>query len=131
MLTDVGRSLFGLPDDQDRIHLHQMHLDHVVNPPSPETTHLLSKDTEVHVWGESDHTGVQGVYIPKRMFTSQGHMEFNEKYVRRQLELRVKAGSVDLQEADEAAVKADWMHDGLRVAQAVLRFYHGDDDEVK
>jgi GMP synthase-like glutamine amidotransferase len=131
LLNDTGRSLFNLSNGEDRIHLHQMHLDHVVNPPSHETTHLISKDDQVHVWGESDHTGVQGVYIPKRMFTSQGHMEFNERYVKRQLEMRVDKGSVDQADADEAALRADWMHDGLRVAKAVLRFYHGDDDKVE
>jgi GMP synthase-like glutamine amidotransferase len=106
-----------------------MHLDHVVNPPSTETTDLLPKDTKVHIWGTSDHTGVQGVYIHKRLFTTQGHMEFDEALVKRQLEMRVDSGSVSKQDADEAAERADWMHDGLLVAKAVLRFFHGDDDK--
>ncbi|KAL6702479.1 hypothetical protein ACN47E_001634 [Coniothyrium glycines] len=127
-LSDVGRALFNLPDTEDRIHLHQMHLDHVVNAPSPETTDLLPEGTKVHVWGTSDHTGVQGIYIHKRLFSTQGHMEFDEKMVRRQLEMRVDSGSVEQKIADEAAERADWMHDGLVVAQAVLRFFHGDDD---
>ena len=105
-----------------------MHLDHVVNPPSTETTDLIPQDTKVHVWGTSDHTGVQGVYIHKRLFTTQGHMEFDEALVKRQLEMRVESGSVSKQDADEAAERADWMHDGLLVAKAVLRFFHGDDD---
>jgi hypothetical protein len=58
-------------------------------------------------------------------------MEFNEKLVKRQLEMRVDAGSVELKDAEEAAEKADWMHDGLVVAKAVLRFFHGDDDAVE
>lgn len=127
-LTDVGRSLFNLPNMEEHIHLHQMHLDRVVNPPSSATTDLLPEGTKVHVWGMSDHTGVQGVYIHKRLFSTQGHMEFDEKMVKRQLEMRVKSGSVEKKDADEAAERADWMHDGLRVAQAVLRFFHGDDD---
>jgi GMP synthase-like glutamine amidotransferase len=107
-----------------------MHLDHVVNPPSTETTDLLSKGTKVHVWGTSKHTGVQGVYIQKRLFTTQGHMEFNEAMVKRQLELRVKSGSVTEKDANEASERADWMHDGETVAKAVLRFFHGDDDKI-
>ncbi|RYO82376.1 hypothetical protein DL766_004744 [Monosporascus sp. MC13-8B] len=130
-LTEVGRKLFGLPEGETRIHLHQMHLDHVINAPSPETTDLLGPGTKVHVWGRSEHTDVQGVYIQRRLFTSQGHMEFDDKMVRRQLEMRVKSGAVTLDEATEAAEKADWMHDGLRVAQAVLRFFHGDDDAIE
>ncbi|KAF1925371.1 class I glutamine amidotransferase-like protein [Didymella exigua CBS 183.55] len=126
-LSEVGRKLFRTQNA--KIRLHQMHLDHVVNAPSPETTDLLEKGTKVHVWGGSDHTQVQGVYIQKRLFTSQGHMEFNERYVKRQLEMRVDAGSVEKNDADEAAERADWMHDGLVMAKAVLRFFHGDDDK--
>ncbi|KAF3035987.1 hypothetical protein E8E11_005319 [Didymella keratinophila] len=128
-LSEVGQKLFRTQDS--KIRLHQMHLDHVVNAPSPETTDLLDKDTKVHVWGGSDHTEVQGVYIQKRLFTSQGHMEFNERYVKRQLEMRVDAGSVEKNNADEAAERADWMHDGLVMAKAVLRFFHGDDDRAE
>ncbi|RYP14601.1 hypothetical protein DL765_006272 [Monosporascus sp. GIB2] len=130
-LTEVGHKLFGLPEGQTRIHLHQMHLDHVINAPSPETTDLLEPGTKVHVWGRSEHTDVQGVYIQRRLFTSQGHMEFDDKMVRPQLEMRIKSGAVTLGEATEAAEKADWMHDGQRVAQAVLRFFHGDDDTIE
>jgi GMP synthase-like glutamine amidotransferase len=130
ILSDIGRSLFEIEEPRDRIHLHQMHLDHVVNPPSTETTDLLSKGTKVHVWGTSKHTGVQGVYIQKRLFTTQGHMEFNEAMVKRQLELRVKSGSVTEKDANEASERADWMHDGETVAKAVLRFFHGDDDKI-
>ncbi|KAF3040048.1 hypothetical protein E8E12_001506 [Didymella heteroderae] len=128
-LSEVGQKLFRTRDS--KIRLHQMHLDHVVNAPSPETTDLLDKGTKVHVWGGSDHTEVQGVYIQKRLFTSQGHMEFNERYVKRQLEMRVDAGSVEKNDADEAAERADWMHDGLVMAKAVLRFFHGDDDRLE
>ncbi|KAI8940458.1 hypothetical protein NX059_004144 [Plenodomus lindquistii] len=131
IVSDIGRRLFNLKPNDDRIHLHQMHLDHVVNPPSVDTTDLLPPGTKVHVWGTSDHTGVQGVYIQKRMFSTQGHMEFDTKMVHRQLEMRVEAGSVSREDADEAAERADWKHDGLVVAQAVLRFFHGDDDEIE
>jgi GMP synthase-like glutamine amidotransferase len=123
--------LFNIEETRDRIHLHQMHLDHVVNPPSTQTTDLLPKGAKVHVWGTSEHTGVQGVYIRKRLFTTQGHMEFNEAMVKRQLELRVKSGSVTKKDANEASERADWMHDGETVAKAVLRFFHGDDDKFE
>jgi len=58
-------------------------------------------------------------------------MEFNERYVKRQLEMRVDAGSVHKNDAEEAAERADWMHDGEVVAKAVLRFFHGDNDTVE
>lgn len=131
ILSNIGRQLFDLPEETDRIHLHQMHLDHVVNAPSGESTDLLPKGTRVHTWGTSEHTGVQGVYIRKRLFTTQGHMEFNEAMVRRQLEMRLKSGTLSEKDADEASERADWMHDGKTVAKAVIRFFHGDDDEVE
>ncbi|PSN59497.1 class I glutamine amidotransferase-like protein [Corynespora cassiicola Philippines] len=130
-LTDVGRKLFNLPETEKYIYLHQMHLDHVVNPPPPEKSNLLNPYTKVHVWGTSEHTGVQGIYIRKRVFTTQGHMEFDEAMVKRQLEMRVKSGSLKKEDANEATERADWMHDGLIVAKAVLRFFHGDDDDVQ
>jgi GMP synthase-like glutamine amidotransferase len=108
-----------------------MHQDYVVAAPSPESTSLLKPDTKVHVWGTSDHTGVQGVYIHERLFTSQGHLELDEKMVKRQLETRVKSGSLAEDHAEEATERAHWMHDGLLVAKAVLRFFHGDDDKVR
>jgi hypothetical protein len=55
-------------------------------------------------------------------------MEFDEALVKRQLEIRVGSGSVSKEDADQAAERAGWMHDGLLVAKAVLRFFHGDDD---
>lgn len=130
-LTDVGRWLFRLPESQKHIRLHQMHLDHVIDPPSPSKTSLLDPDTEAHVWSMTDHTVVQGVYIPKRMFTTQGHMEFDESMVKRQLEMRVESGAVEKSDAEEARERAEWMHDGLLVAKAVLRFFHGDDDKTR
>lgn len=107
-----------------------MHLDHVTVPPSAQTTKLLGPMDKVHVWGTSDHTGVQGCYLKKRLFTTQGHMEFDETMVKRQLDMRVKAGTLEEKNANEATERADWMHDGLLVAKAVIRFFHGDDDEV-
>jgi GMP synthase-like glutamine amidotransferase len=131
-LSPIGRKLFALPDSTSTIHLHQMHIDHVVNAPSHTTApDLIASDMTVHVWGESEHTGVQGVYIPGRMFTTQGHMEFSERMVRRQLDMRVEAGSLEKEEASEASERAGWRHDGEMVARAVVRFFHGDDDEIK
>ncbi|RYP86368.1 hypothetical protein DL769_000752 [Monosporascus sp. CRB-8-3] len=98
-LTEVGRKLFGLPEGETRIHLHEMHLDHVINGPSPSTTGLLEPGTKVHVWGRSEFTEVQGVYIQRRLFTSQGHMKFDDKMVGRQLEMRVKSDTVTLDKA--------------------------------
>jgi len=131
-LTDVGRELFNVSADTEKIHLHQMHIDYVVEAPKPteKNKDLLPPGTKVHIWGTSGHTGVQGCYIRDRLFTSQGHMEFNEQMVKRQLEKRVESGALAKEEADEASERAHWKHDGLLVAKAVVRFFHGDNDQV-
>ncbi|KAL8928642.1 MAG: hypothetical protein Q9172_000857 [Xanthocarpia lactea] len=136
-LTPVGARLFNNPEG-GRIHLHQMHQDHVVTPPSSATTHLLPEqhDRDIHVWGSSETTEVQGVYIRERLFTTQGHLGFDKDMVHRQIEMRLEAGSIDKKKAQDreqletAQDTAEWEHDGVVVAGAILRFFHGDDDEI-
>ncbi|KAL2753063.1 hypothetical protein ACRALDRAFT_1072810 [Sodiomyces alcalophilus JCM 7366] len=127
-LTPVGQRLFRTRDK--RIHLHQMHQDQVVAPPQPETSGgLLTDDTRVEVWGSSPHTAVQGLYLPNRLFTSQAHLAFDDRMVKRQIEMRVEAGSIkDLEHADRAAETAHLEHDGRAVAAAILRLFVYDDD---
>ncbi|KAL8789502.1 MAG: hypothetical protein Q9213_001115 [Squamulea squamosa] len=134
-LTPIGSRLFNNPPD-GKIHLHQMHQDHVVYPPSSSTTPLLPEqnDRDIHVWGSSETTEVQGVYIRKRLFTTQGHLGFDEDMVHRQIEMRLEAGSIDVEkdkeELENARDTAEWEHDGVVVAGAIVRFFHGDDDEI-
>jgi GMP synthase-like glutamine amidotransferase len=83
------------------------------------------------VWARTDHTPVQGVYIRERLFTSQGHLRFDRKMVKRQIELRLESGGIESQsEAEEAKETAHLEHDRLVVAQAILRFIAGDDAEI-
>ena len=130
-LNPIGKKLFRTDDDV--IHLHQMHQDQVVTPPSVESSGgLLQPDTEIEVWGYSEHTPVQGVYIPDRLFTTQAHMAFDDEMVKTQIEMRVKKGSIeDKDHADQAAETADLEHDGDRLAMAILRFFHFEDDGIE
>ncbi|CAG9993533.1 unnamed protein product [Clonostachys byssicola] len=127
-LTSTGQRLFRTKDDT--VYLHQMHQDQVVAPPGPETAGgLLPPDTKVECWGRSEHTAVQGLYIKKRLFTTQAHLAFDEDMVKRQIEMREEAGSLtDRQHADQAKETADLEHDGREVAKAILRLFSYDDD---
>lgn len=109
-----------------------MHQDQVVAPPSPESSDgLLPPGTKVNVWGSSDHTPVQGVFIANRIFTTQAHLAFDEAMVHRQIQMRVEAGSIqDLEHADRAKETAHLEHDGVTVAAAILRFFHDEDKGV-
>lgn len=129
-LSAIGKSLFRTTDDT--IHLHQMHQDKVTTVPSHRTTSLLSETDCVQVWASTPHTPVQGVYLQDRLFTSQGHLGFDEKMVRRQIEMRQEAGGIqDDGQAVEAKETASLMHDGVLVAAAILRLFHGEDRELK
>ncbi|KAK3315950.1 class I glutamine amidotransferase-like protein [Apodospora peruviana] len=131
-LNNVGQKLFRTEDDY--VHLHQMHQDYVVAPgPSVETADgLLEEGTKVEVWGYSDHTAVQGVYIRGRLFTTQAHLAFDEGMVKRQIQMRVESGGIkDEEEADKAAETGGLEHDGTLVAKAILRFFHDEDEDIE
>ncbi|KAK4184668.1 putative glutamine amidotransferase [Podospora australis] len=130
-LNPVGKRLFRTDDDY--VHLHQMHQDQVVEPPTVGSAKgLLEKGTEVEVWGHSEHTKVQGVFIRGKLFTTQAHLAFDKGMVEKQIEMRMDMGSIeDTQHANEAAETADMEHDGERVAAAILRFFHDEDDGVE
>jgi GMP synthase-like glutamine amidotransferase len=128
-LTDIGKKLFRTKNDTLR--LHQMHQDHVVEPPSSKSSNLLKEGQKVHVWGSSEHTTVQGIYIKDRLFTSQGHLGFDEDMVKRQINMRVESGGIkDLNHADAAKETADMEHDGEAVAGSILRLFHGEDNDI-
>ncbi|KAL4937751.1 hypothetical protein BDV06DRAFT_202251 [Aspergillus oleicola] len=130
-LTPVGQRLFRTRKGEDHIHLHQMHQDQVTSPPTAVTAgpELLSPDTEIVCWGRSEHTPVQGLYLPNRLFTTQAHLAFDEDMVKRQIQIRVDSGAIkDLEHADRAAETAELEHDGVEVAKAILRIFVYDDD---
>lgn len=127
-LNPVGQRLFRTKEPL--VYLHQMHQDQVVAPPTVASANgLLPSGTKVDCWGYSDHTQVQGLYIPNRLFTSQAHLAFDEDMVRRQIAMRVERGGIqDKERADRAAETAHLEHDGLAVAAAILRLFQFDDD---
>lgn len=129
-LTPVGQRLFRTEGKQ--LALHQMHADQVTSMPNAETAGgLLAPDAKVHVWASTGHTEVQGLYVRERLFTSQGHLGFDEKMVHRQIEMRLESGGIkDSREAAEGKEKAHLRHDGLVVAAAIVRFFHGDDADI-
>ncbi|RPB14003.1 GMP synthase [Morchella conica CCBAS932] len=130
-LTPLGQALFST-GDKGSIYLHQMHQDHVVDPPHHSTSNgLLKEHNRVHVWGESKDCKIQGLYIPKRIFTSQGHLGYDEEMVKRNIDARHKNGSVETEHAEDAKERAGMEHDGEVVAGAILRFFNGRDDRIE
>lgn len=135
-LTSIGEKLF---QQKAFVHLHQMHQDHVVDAPSSSTTSLISKSDdpkkvgkEVAVWGSTEETPIQGVYLRERLFTTQGHLGYDEKMVKLHVKQRYENGSLeDEKQAEEALKKAGKEHDGVLVAGAILRFFGGEDAGIE
>ncbi|RKU39861.1 hypothetical protein DL546_000308 [Coniochaeta pulveracea] len=109
-----------------------MHIDQVATVPTVETAQgLLEKDTKVHVWGESGHTEIQGLYIRNKLFTTQAHLAFDEGIVKHEIEMRVESEAIqDEKVVSEAKETADFEHDGEVVARSILRFFKGEDDGI-
>ncbi|KAK0120427.1 hypothetical protein ONS96_010643 [Cadophora gregata f. sp. sojae] len=129
-LTPTGEALF---QTKDKIFLHQMHVDHVVDAPTASSSEgLIEDDSTVSVWGSSDMIPIQGVNIRERLFTSQGHLSYDEQMVKKHVDVRVEKGLIkDEKQAEEAKQKAGLDHDGILVAGAILRFFHGEDKDIK
>ena len=99
----------------DKQSIFQMHKDLVYHYP-PGVEHL----------GSSGPCEVQGMYIPKRVITVQGHPEFTEEIVAELLERRRQQGIFVDDVYEEAMARVGKPHDGVLVAQGFLKFLWGD-----
>ena len=70
----------------------------------------------------SEKCAVQGMYIPQRLITVQGHPEFNEEIVPELLIARHASGIFDDEIFKDSMRRVDKYHDGVVVSQAFLRF---------
>jgi GMP synthase-like glutamine amidotransferase len=77
---------------------------------------------EVEELAYTSKCSVQGMYIPKRLITVQGHPEFNEEIVRELLISRHRAGIFDDEVFEDTMARVDKYQDGVVVAKAFLRF---------
>jgi GMP synthase-like glutamine amidotransferase len=69
----------------------------------------------------TDKCSVQGMYIPKRLITIQGHPEFNEEIVRELLIFRHQQKIFDDEVFEDAMARVDKYQDGVVVAKAFLK----------
>ena len=72
--------------------------------------------------GSSVPCAVQGMYIPRRALTVQGHPEFTAEIVAELLERRRAQGIFGEGVYAEAMARVGRPHDGVRVARGFLRF---------
>ena len=70
----------------------------------------------------TDRCEVQGMYIPQRVITVQGHPEFDGEIVRELLITRHANGIFSDEIFKDAIGRVDKPQDGLEVSQAFLKF---------
>lgn len=75
--------------------------------------------------GASPRCSVQGMSIPHKLLTVQGHPEFDAEIVRELLEVRHEQGIFDDGVFEEALGRVERRQDGVVVAKAFLRFLLG------
>ena len=76
----------------------------------------------VEALGSSPVCKVQGMYLPRRLITTQGHPEFNQEIMTEIIDTRRTLGIFDDKAYKEHMSKVALPHDGLVVSQAFLRF---------
>ena len=72
--------------------------------------------------GSSPICTVQGMHIPRKLITVQGHPEFNEEIMTEILKGRHATGLFDDTLYQDALARASEPQDGLHIAAAFLRF---------
>lgn len=72
--------------------------------------------------GSSPSCAVQGMYLPGRFITVQGHPEFNEEIVSEIVKSRKENGVFSEEQYQDAINRAGLEHDGVAIGVACLRF---------
>ncbi|KAF9883923.1 hypothetical protein FE257_002666 [Aspergillus nanangensis] len=96
-LHNAGKELFG----KDTLYIHQMHRDITYEVPNGCVN-----------LGSSPRCEVQGLYLPKRILTVQGHPEYNEFVVSKLLEVRHAQGIFDDALFSDGMSRVGKNHDG-------------------
>ncbi|MCJ1381100.1 hypothetical protein MMC17_004209 [Xylographa soralifera] len=106
-LTARGREVFG----REKLSINQMHKDIVFAYPP-----------EVQPLGSSPRCEVQGMLLPQRVITVQGHPEFNREIVTELLEARHEQGIFDDAIFEDAMRRVGREQDGVLVSGVFLKF---------
>ncbi|RAL14077.1 type 1 glutamine amidotransferase [Aspergillus homomorphus CBS 101889] len=110
-LSEKGRELFG----REKLRIHQMHQDIAYGYPD-----------EVVSLGSSPRCAVQGMYIPKKLISVQGHPEFREDIMNELIELRTASGLFSKELSEDASRRAALPHDGVAITVAFLKIVLGE-----
>lgn len=76
----------------------------------------------VQALGSTGRCKVQGMFVPGRLLTVQGHPEFTEEILVEILEVRHEQGVFGDEIYEEAMARVGKKHDGLMVGQKFIEF---------
>ncbi|KAJ5130727.1 uncharacterized protein N7515_006766 [Penicillium bovifimosum] len=107
-LTEAGKELFG----KDTLSIQQMHRDIVFDTPPDGCVNLA----------ESPRCGIQGLYLPKRLLSVQGHPEYNEGIMSCLLKARHEIGIFSDELYNDGSSRVGDSHDGRLIARVMARF---------
>ncbi|KAH7062632.1 GMP synthase [Macrophomina phaseolina] len=106
-LTRSGRHVFG----QNKLTLHQMHQDVVFQCPPG-----------VKLLGSTDVCPIQGMFVPRKLLTLQGHPEVNAEIMTEVVDSRYNRGVFTEEQWVKAREEVQRPHDGFIVGRAFYRF---------
>ena len=86
---------------------------------------VVSCPQGVEALGSSAACEVQGMYLPRRILTFQGHPEFGEDIMLELLDARSDLGIYDDRIYEDALRRARNHHDGVLIGEVCLEFLLG------
>ncbi|KAL8644607.1 MAG: hypothetical protein Q9210_007167 [Variospora velana] len=110
-LTTEGKKVF---EGKNVLSIYQMHKDIVFDYPAG-----------VQPLGSTKPCKVQGMFVPRRVFTVQGHPEFTEEILVEILEVRHQEGVFGDEIYKEAMARVGRRHDGVMVGKRFIEFFLG------
>lgn len=72
--------------------------------------------------GSSPRCAVQGMYVPRRFITVQGHPEFTGDIITEIIKTRAEQGIFKEDQAQDALSRANIEHDGVTMGVTFLKF---------
>ncbi|KAI4268860.1 MAG: hypothetical protein L6R35_006721 [Caloplaca aegaea] len=101
---------------KDVLTIYQMHRDIVFDYPAG-----------VQPLGSTEPCKVQGMFVPGRLFTVQGHPEFTEEILVEILEVRHQEGVFGDEMYKDAMARVGRRHDGVMVGKRFIEFFLGEE----
>ncbi|KAK6357538.1 hypothetical protein TWF718_001847 [Orbilia javanica] len=106
-VSEKGREVFG----KESLTLHLMNRDIVKTCPA-----------DMEVLASSSKTQIHSLYRPGKVFTVQGHPEFNEEIISELLKMRMESGVIPEETGKDGISRGPLPHDGVAVTVAFWKF---------